>query len=136
MIGDLRPAIGGYVAEVIADWQPHGLIARFEAELGPDLQYIRINGAVLGALIGGAIFERRPARLAFARASALRECRCRPSIQVLPCLPWLSASSRRWVPVPISGARPSVVSAFDSRAWNLGAPAAAARASWSGFITA
>ena len=41
---------------MIAGWKPDELIARFETELGPDLQFIRINGAVLGALIGGALF--------------------------------------------------------------------------------
>jgi uncharacterized membrane-anchored protein YjiN (DUF445 family) len=56
IVGDLRPALGGYVAGVIADWHPEELIARFEAELGPDLQYIRVNGAVLGALIGGLLY--------------------------------------------------------------------------------
>ena len=56
VVGDLRPALGGYVAAVIADWHPEELIARFEAELGPDLQYIRVNGAVLGALIGGVLY--------------------------------------------------------------------------------
>lgn len=56
VVGVFRPQLGGYVAEVIAGWKPDELIARFEAELGPDLQFIRINGAVLGALIGGALF--------------------------------------------------------------------------------
>jgi uncharacterized membrane-anchored protein YjiN (DUF445 family) len=56
LAGDLRPVIGGYVAEIIAGWKPEELNSLFEAEIGPDLQYIRINGAVLGSLIGGAIF--------------------------------------------------------------------------------
>lgn len=56
VVGVFRPQLGGYVAEVIAGWKPDELIARFETELGPDLQFIRINGAVLGALIGGALF--------------------------------------------------------------------------------
>ncbi|MBU3029433.1 DUF445 domain-containing protein [Paracoccus marinaquae] len=56
MVGELRPQIATYVADVIAGWEPAELNARFEAELGPDLQYIRINGAVLGTLIGGALF--------------------------------------------------------------------------------
>ena len=56
LIGEMRPAIGDYVADVIASWEPLELNARFEAEIGPDLHYIRINGAVLGALIGGALF--------------------------------------------------------------------------------
>lgn len=56
VVGELRPALGGYVAGVIAAWKPDELITRFEAELGPDLQYIRINGALLGALIGGVLY--------------------------------------------------------------------------------
>lgn len=56
VVGVFRPQLGGYVAEVIAGWKPDELISRFEAELGPDLQFIRINGAVLGALIGGVLF--------------------------------------------------------------------------------
>jgi uncharacterized membrane-anchored protein YjiN (DUF445 family) len=57
VVGVFRPQLGGYVAEVIAGWKPDELIARFETELGPDLQFIRINGAVLGALIGGILFS-------------------------------------------------------------------------------
>jgi uncharacterized membrane-anchored protein YjiN (DUF445 family) len=56
IIGDLRPTLGGYVADVIAGWEPDELIARFEEQIGPDLQYIRVNGAVLGALIGGLLY--------------------------------------------------------------------------------
>jgi uncharacterized membrane-anchored protein YjiN (DUF445 family) len=56
VVGDLRPVLGGYIAGVIAAWKPDELITRFETELGPDLQYIRINGAVLGAVIGGVLY--------------------------------------------------------------------------------
>jgi uncharacterized membrane-anchored protein YjiN (DUF445 family) len=56
LIGDLRPLLGGYVADVIAGWKPEDMIDRFEAELGPDLQFIRVNGAILGAMIGGVLF--------------------------------------------------------------------------------
>ena len=56
VIGEARPAIAAYVTDVIAGWEPEELTARFEAEIGPDLQFIRINGAILGALIGGLLF--------------------------------------------------------------------------------
>jgi uncharacterized membrane-anchored protein YjiN (DUF445 family) len=52
----LRPAIGAYVTDVVASWKPEELNSLFESDIGPDLQYVRINGAVLGSLIGGAIF--------------------------------------------------------------------------------
>ncbi len=56
LISDSRSVISAYVADVIASWEPAELNARFEAEIGPDLQYIRVNGAVLGAFIGGGLF--------------------------------------------------------------------------------
>lgn len=56
IVGEAGPAIAVYIEEVISGWEPEELNARFEAEIGPDLQFIRINGAVLGALIGGVLF--------------------------------------------------------------------------------
>lgn len=56
VIGEARPQIAAYVTDVIAGWEPEELNARFEEEIGPDLQFIRINGAVLGSLIGGLLF--------------------------------------------------------------------------------
>ncbi|MEM6727370.1 MAG: DUF445 domain-containing protein [Pseudomonadota bacterium] len=55
-IVELRAPVAGYVADVIAGWDAETLSARFENEIGPDLQFIRINGAVLGTLIGGVLF--------------------------------------------------------------------------------
>lgn len=52
----LRPAISAYVTETIANWDSDELIDRFETAVGRDLQFIRINGAVLGALIGGLLY--------------------------------------------------------------------------------
>lgn len=51
-----RPALGNYVFEVIAGWNSDELVDKFETEVGRDLQFIRINGAVLGTLLGGVIF--------------------------------------------------------------------------------
>lgn len=56
IIGQAAPQIAAYVTDVIAGWPPEELNERFEQEIGPDLQFIRINGAVLGALIGGVLF--------------------------------------------------------------------------------
>lgn len=52
----LRPSIAAYVTKTIKEWDSDLLVDRIEREVGRDLQFIRINGAVLGALIGGAIF--------------------------------------------------------------------------------
>ena len=50
-----RPAIVAYTTKVIEEWESDDLVARVEREVGHDLQFIRINGAVLGALVGGAL---------------------------------------------------------------------------------
>lgn len=55
-IVELREPISGYVTDVIAGWDAQTLSQRFEQEIGPDLQFIRINGAVLGTFIGGVLF--------------------------------------------------------------------------------
>lgn len=56
LIRELKPVIGVYVSDMIGSWEPEMLVDRFEVEVGRDLQFIRINGSVLGAAIGGAIF--------------------------------------------------------------------------------
>ncbi len=56
LISELKPLLGDYVSDIIGSWEPENLIDRFEVEVGRDLQFIRINGSVLGAAIGGAIF--------------------------------------------------------------------------------
>lgn len=53
----LGPEIRRYVGDVINSWAPEELVAYIEQEVGRDLQFIRINGTVLGALIGGLIFS-------------------------------------------------------------------------------
>ncbi|MEL6266923.1 MAG: DUF445 family protein, partial [Pseudomonadota bacterium] len=50
-----RPAIVVYITQVIEEWESDDLVERVEREVGYDLQFIRINGAVLGALVGGTL---------------------------------------------------------------------------------
>lgn len=55
VLGDLRLAAMAYVTEVIETWDSQDLVFRIESEVGRDLQFIRINGAVLGAFVGGVL---------------------------------------------------------------------------------
>lgn len=55
VIEDVRPAIMAYVQDVIETWDSDDLVSRIETEVGHDLQFIRINGAVLGAFVGGLL---------------------------------------------------------------------------------
>jgi uncharacterized membrane-anchored protein YjiN (DUF445 family) len=51
-----RGEIGGFIAEVVHRWDTRTLATRLELAVGSDLQYIRMNGAIVGAFAGGAIF--------------------------------------------------------------------------------
>jgi uncharacterized membrane-anchored protein YjiN (DUF445 family) len=45
-----------FVAEVVRKWEPRGFSDRIELAVGADLQYIRMNGTIVGGLVGGGLF--------------------------------------------------------------------------------
>jgi uncharacterized membrane-anchored protein YjiN (DUF445 family) len=51
-----RAEIGAYVTQVVNNWDTATLVDRIELQVGKDLQYIRINGTLVGGLIGLVIF--------------------------------------------------------------------------------
>jgi uncharacterized membrane-anchored protein YjiN (DUF445 family) len=51
-----RAAIGTYIAEVVDRWDTRTLVDRLELLVGRDLQFIRINGTLVGGLVGLAIY--------------------------------------------------------------------------------
>ena len=51
-----RGAIARFMAEVVQSWDAETLAARLELVIGSDLQYIRMNGTIVGALVGCALF--------------------------------------------------------------------------------
>ena len=51
-----RAEIGAYIANVVANWDATTLVNRMELQVGKDLQYIRINGTLVGGLVGLVIF--------------------------------------------------------------------------------
>jgi uncharacterized membrane-anchored protein YjiN (DUF445 family) len=52
-----RAEIGAYFAEVVDSWDAASLVSRLELQVGKDLQYIRINGTLVGGLVGLTIFS-------------------------------------------------------------------------------
>ncbi len=56
LILPFRDSIGEFIADVVRDWDSEGLSRRLELTVGRDLQFIRINGTLVGALVGMAIF--------------------------------------------------------------------------------
>ena len=52
-----RQAIGAFVAQIVAGWDAREVVEKLELQVGRDLQYIRINGTVVGGLVGLAIYS-------------------------------------------------------------------------------
>ena len=51
-----RGQIAALIAEVVRSWDADTVAARLELAMGSDLQYIRMNGTLVGALVGCALF--------------------------------------------------------------------------------
>jgi uncharacterized membrane-anchored protein YjiN (DUF445 family) len=51
-----RVEIGGYIERVVRNWDSSTLVERLELQVGKDLQFIRINGTLVGGLVGLLIF--------------------------------------------------------------------------------
>jgi uncharacterized membrane-anchored protein YjiN (DUF445 family) len=51
-----RRQIGRMIAGVVASWEVGSVVEKLELQVGADLQYIRINGTIVGGLAGLAIF--------------------------------------------------------------------------------
>ena len=51
-----RDSIGTFIADVVREWPTDSLVDRLELAVGRDLQFIRINGTLVGALVGMVLF--------------------------------------------------------------------------------
>jgi uncharacterized membrane-anchored protein YjiN (DUF445 family) len=47
-----RDEIGQYVSDVVAHWDNETLVQRLELQVGRDLQFIRVNGTLVGGAVG------------------------------------------------------------------------------------
>ena len=52
LVEEHRAKIGRFIEDQIMGWQEEKLVAELERHIGPDLQYIRINGTLVGGLAG------------------------------------------------------------------------------------
>jgi uncharacterized membrane-anchored protein YjiN (DUF445 family) len=55
-ISPRRAEIGAFVTHVVDHWDATTLVNRMELQVGKDLQYIRINGTLVGGLVGVIIY--------------------------------------------------------------------------------
>jgi uncharacterized membrane-anchored protein YjiN (DUF445 family) len=56
LIPAAQTQLADFVAGVVASWDTETLIDRIELRVGRDLQYVRMNGTLVGFLVGGAAF--------------------------------------------------------------------------------
>ncbi|HEY1411050.1 MAG TPA: DUF445 family protein, partial [Rhodopila sp.] len=48
--------IAEFITQVVGNWDAVTLVDRLELRVGKDLQYIRMNGTIVGFLIGGLLY--------------------------------------------------------------------------------
>lgn len=51
-----RAEIGRFIADVVKSWDATTVSNRMELTVGRDLQFIRVNGTIVGALVGAGLF--------------------------------------------------------------------------------
>lgn len=60
VVARLLPAaqaeISGFIGRVVGNWDAATITDKLELRVGKDLQFIRVNGTLVGFLIGGALF--------------------------------------------------------------------------------
>ena len=52
-----RKRIGAFMAGVVHNWDTETLVGKMELQFGRDLQYIRINGTLVGGLVGLLVYR-------------------------------------------------------------------------------
>src|SRR5215207_4010019 len=57
VVRNYRGEIAGVITETVERWDPRETTEKLELQVGRDLQFIRINGTVVGALAGLAIYS-------------------------------------------------------------------------------
>jgi uncharacterized membrane-anchored protein YjiN (DUF445 family) len=57
VVRNYRHEIAGVITETVERWDPRETTEKIELQVGRDLQFIRINGTVVGALAGLAIYS-------------------------------------------------------------------------------
>jgi Predicted membrane protein len=60
VVARLLPAaqveIAGFIGRVVGNWDAATITDKLELRVGKDLQFIRVNGTLVGFLIGGVLF--------------------------------------------------------------------------------
>jgi uncharacterized membrane-anchored protein YjiN (DUF445 family) len=56
LLPSARSQLAEFIAATVAGWDTRTITDRLELRVGPDLQYVRINGTLVGFLVGGLLY--------------------------------------------------------------------------------
>jgi uncharacterized membrane-anchored protein YjiN (DUF445 family) len=56
LLPNAQVRIAEFIGQVVANWDTATLVDRLELRVGKDLQYIRMNGTIVGFLVGGLLY--------------------------------------------------------------------------------
>ena len=57
VVEQARDEVGHLIAQTVGEWDPYATSRKIELQIGKDLQFIRINGTLVGGLVGLAIYS-------------------------------------------------------------------------------
>jgi uncharacterized membrane-anchored protein YjiN (DUF445 family) len=52
LIAEYRDEVGDFIAETVASWDTEATSRKIELQIGRDLQFVRVNGTLVGGLVG------------------------------------------------------------------------------------
>jgi uncharacterized membrane-anchored protein YjiN (DUF445 family) len=56
LLPSAQASLAGFIADVVANWDAATITEKLELRVGRDLQYVRVNGTLVGFLVGGAVY--------------------------------------------------------------------------------
>jgi uncharacterized membrane-anchored protein YjiN (DUF445 family) len=56
LLPSAQVSVAGFIADVVANWDAATITDNLELRVGRDLQYVRVNGTLVGFLVGGLVY--------------------------------------------------------------------------------
>ncbi len=56
LLPSAQAKVSGFIAEVVAGWDDATVTDKLELRVGKDLQFVRVNGTIVGFLVGGLLY--------------------------------------------------------------------------------
>jgi uncharacterized membrane-anchored protein YjiN (DUF445 family) len=56
LLPSAQTTLADFIAEVVANWDSETITDKLELHVGKDLQYVRVNGTLVGFLVGGLVY--------------------------------------------------------------------------------